>query len=52
VARGKDRVEQAAGWRVETVKGIHWRRSYWVPNDTPPDQIDWSLIAPSILRGI
>ena len=27
--------------------GIHWRRYYWVPNDIPPDQIDWSLIAPS-----
>src|SRR3954451_4709306 len=45
--KGKDWVEQTTPWRVETVKGIHWRRYYWVPNDIPPDQIDWSLIAPS-----
>jgi putative transposase len=45
--KGKDWVEQTTDWRVETVKGIHWRRYYWVPNDIPPEQIDWSLIAPS-----
>jgi transposase len=45
--KGKDWVEQTTPWRVETVKGIHWRRYYWVPNDIPPDQIDWSRIAPS-----
>jgi hypothetical protein len=44
---GKDGMEQTTTWRVETVKGIHWRRYYWVPNDIPPDQIDWSLYAPS-----
>ena len=45
--KGKDWVEQTTGWRVETVKGIHWRKYYWVPNDISPDQIDWSLYAPS-----
>jgi len=45
--KGKNWVEQTTPWRVETVKGIHWRRYYWVPNDIPPDQINWSLIAPS-----
>jgi putative transposase len=45
--KGKDWVEQTTRWQVETVKGIHWRRYYWVPNDIPPEQIDWSLIAPS-----
>jgi putative transposase len=45
--KGKDWVEQTTGRKVETVKGIHWRRYYWVPNDIPPDQIDWSLYAPS-----
>ena len=28
------------------MKGIHWRRYYWVPNDIPPDQIDWSQYLP------
>jgi len=45
--KGKDWVEQTTGWRVETVKGIHWRKYYWVPNDISPDQIDWRLYAPS-----
>lgn len=45
--KGKDWVEQTTGWRVETVKGIHWRKYYWVPKDIPPDQIDWSLYGPS-----
>jgi transposase len=44
---GQDGVEQTTPWRVETVKGIHWRRYSWVPTDLPPDQIDWSLIVPS-----
>lgn len=45
--KGKDWVEQVTNWRVETVKGIHWRKRVWVPNDIPPDEIDWSLYAPS-----
>jgi putative transposase len=45
--KGKDWVEQTTGWTVETVKGIHWRKYYWVPKDIPPDQIDWSLYGPS-----
>jgi hypothetical protein len=44
--KGKDWVEQVTSWRVETVKAIHrWKRS-WVPNDIPPDQIDWSQYLP------
>jgi putative transposase len=45
--KGKDWVEQTTSWRVETVKGIHWRKRVWVPNDIPPEEIDWSLYAPS-----
>lgn len=45
--KGKDWVEQTTSWRVETVKGIHWRKRVWVPNDIPPEDIDWSLYAPS-----
>jgi putative transposase len=26
--KGKDWVEQTTPWRVETVKGLHWRRYY------------------------
>ncbi len=46
--KGKDWAEWTTTGRVETVKGIHWRKKYyWVPNDIPPDHIDWSLYAPS-----
>lgn len=45
--KGKDWVEQVTNWRVETVKGIHWRKRVWVPNNIPPEEIDWSLYAPS-----
>jgi putative transposase len=44
--KGKDWVEQVTGWRVETVKAIHRFKRYWVPNDIPPDQIDWSKYLP------
>jgi putative transposase len=44
--KGKDWVEQTTGWRVETVKAIHRFKRYWVPNDIPPDQIDWSKYLP------
>jgi transposase len=44
--KGKDWVEQTVGWRVETVKALHRYKRYWVPNDIPPDQIDWSLYLP------
>ena len=44
--KGKDGVEQITGWRVETVKAIHRFKRYWVPNDIPPEQIDWSKYLP------
>lgn len=44
--KGRDWVEQVTGWRVETVKAIHRFKRYWVPNDIPPDQIDWSKYLP------
>jgi hypothetical protein len=40
--KGKDWVERTLGWRVETVKAVHRFKRSWVPNDIPPDQIDWS----------
>lgn len=45
--KGKDWVEQTTGWRVESVKGIHAHKYYWVPNDIPPEEIDWSNYLPS-----
>jgi transposase len=44
--KGKDWVEQTTGWRVETVKAIQRWKRYWVPNDIPKDQIDWSQYLP------
>jgi putative transposase len=44
--KGRDWVERITGWRVETVKAIHRFKRYWVPNDIPPDQIDWSKYLP------
>ena len=44
--KGKDGVEQVTGWRVETVKAIHRFKRYGVPNDIPPEQIDWSQYLP------
>jgi len=45
--KGKDWVEHALGWWVETVKAVHRYKRYWVPNDIPPDQIDWSQYLPA-----
>jgi transposase len=45
--KGKDWVEQTTGWRVETVKAVHRYKRYWVPNDIPPEQIDWSQYLPA-----
>jgi putative transposase len=44
--KGKDWVEQTTGWRVETVKAVHRYKRYWVPNDIPAEQIDWSHYLP------
>ncbi len=45
--KGKDWVEQTAGWRVETVKAVHRAKRYWVTYDLPPEQIDWSMYLPA-----
>lgn len=45
--KGKDWVEQVTGWTVETVKAVHRYQRYWVPNDIPPEQIDWSQYLPT-----
>jgi putative transposase len=45
--KGKDWVEQTTGWRVETVKAVHRYKRSWVPNDIPPEQIDWSQYLPA-----
>jgi putative transposase len=45
--KGKDWVEQTTGWRVETVKAVHRSKRSWVPNDMPPEQIDWSQYLPT-----
>ncbi len=44
--KGKDWVEKTTSWQVVTVKAIHRFKRYWVPNDIPPDQIDWSKYLP------
>ena len=44
--KGKDWVERVTGWTVQTVKAVHRYKSYWVPNDISPDQIDWSRYLP------
>jgi hypothetical protein len=40
--KGRDWVEQTT-----TVKAVHQYKRYWVPNDIPPDEIDWSLYLPA-----
>jgi putative transposase len=45
--KGKDWVEQVTGWTVQTVKAVHRYKRYWVPNDIPPEQIDWSKYLPT-----
>lgn len=45
--KGRDWVEQTTGWRVETVKGVHAHKYYWVPKDIPPEEIDWAKYLPA-----
>jgi putative transposase len=45
--KGKDWAEQTTGWTVQTVKAVHRYKRYWVPNDIPPEQIDWSKYLPT-----
>jgi transposase len=43
---GKDWIEQTLGWSAEIVKHRPRYKKVWVPNDIPPDQIDWSQYLP------
>jgi putative transposase len=50
--KGKDWVEQTTTWQVETVKGIHWRKYYWVPNEPPTgsDRLEFVCAQPRLSR--
>ena len=45
--KGRDWVQTVMGWTVEVMSAIHRFKRYWVPNDIPPDQIDWSKYLPT-----
>jgi putative transposase len=45
--KGSDWVETVVGWTVEVLRAIHRFKRYWVPNDIPPEQIDWSQYLPA-----
>jgi transposase len=40
-------VEQVTGWTVQTVQAVQRYQRSWVPNDIPPEQIDWSQYLPT-----
>jgi len=40
--QGTDGIEQTRGWRAQIVSHPPRYQKVWVPNDLPPDQIDWS----------
>jgi DDE family transposase len=40
--KGKDWIEQTRGWSAPIVSHPPRYKQVWVPNDLPPDQIDWS----------
>ncbi len=44
--KGSDWVETSVGWSVQVLHAIHRFKRYWVPNDIPKEQIDWSKILP------
>ena len=39
-------METTVGWTVQVLRALHRFKYYWVPNDIPPDQIDWSTYVP------
>jgi putative transposase len=43
---GKDWIEQTLGWTAQIVQHPPRSKKIWVPNDIPPDQIDWSQYLP------
>lgn len=44
--KGSDWVETSVGWSVQVLRAVHRFKRYWVPNDIPKEQIDWSKILP------
>src|SRR5258708_319425 len=44
--KGKDWIEQTLGWGAQIVSHPPRYKKVWVPNDIPPDQIDWSKYLP------
>jgi transposase len=44
--KGKDWIEQTLGWSAQIVSHPPRYKKVWVPNDIPPDQIDWSKYLP------
>jgi transposase len=43
--KGKDWIEQTLGWTAQIVQQPPRYKKVWVPNDIPPDQIDWSRVS-------
>jgi putative transposase len=44
--KGKDWIEQTLGWTAQIVQHPPRYKKVWVPNDIPPNQIDWSKYLP------
>jgi putative transposase len=45
--KGKDWIAPVTGWTVQTVQAVHRDTRSWVPNASPPEQIDWSQYLPT-----
>ena len=45
--KGSDWVQTVVGWTVDVLRATHRFKYYWVPNDIPADQIDWSKYLPT-----
>jgi putative transposase len=45
--KGADWVQTVVGWTVQVLRAPHRFKRYWVPNDIPPEQIDWSKYLPA-----
>jgi putative transposase len=43
--KGKDWIEQTLGWTAQIVQHPPRSKKIWVPNDLPPEQIDWSRVS-------
>jgi putative transposase len=45
--KGADWVQTVVSWTVQVLRATHRFKRYWVPNDIPPEQIDWSKYLPT-----